>query len=170
MAHSSITNGYAFTYTPSSALSDGSHTVTINVSDNDGNAATQASRTYAIDTIAPTLNVTNPSNNFLTNTAALTVQGSTNDATSSPVTVTITLNGTGQGTVAVSGGTFTKAITLAEGPNTVVVTATDAAGKTTSVTRAGTLDTSIPTISSVTVSPNPAGTGNSMLISVVVSG
>lgn len=170
MAYSAITNGYAFTYTPPSALSDGSHTVTINVSDNDGNTAAQASRSYTVDTVAPTLNVTNPSNSFLTNTAALTVQGSTNDATSSPVTVAITLNGVDQGTVTVSSGTFTKSVTLTEGANTIVVTATDAAGRYTTVTRTGTLDTSAPVISSVSITPNPADTGESMLISVVVAG
>ena len=41
-----ITNGYSVTYTPSAALSDGSHTVTITVSDNDGNAATDLTREY----------------------------------------------------------------------------------------------------------------------------
>ena len=40
-----ITNGYSVTYTPATALSDGSHTVSITVSDNDGNAATAKSTT-----------------------------------------------------------------------------------------------------------------------------
>jgi len=170
MVYSAITNGYSCTYTPQTALSDGLHSVTINVSDYDGNAATQASRTYTVDTVAPTLNITNPANNFITNTAALTVQGSTNDATSSPVTVTVKLNNVDQGTVTLSSGAFTKAITLASGSNTIVITATDAAGKTTTVTLTGTLDTSIPVISSVTITPNPANTGESMLISVAVTG
>lgn len=170
MVCNAVTNGYDCTYTPPAALSDGSHTVTINVSDNDGNAATQASRTYTVDTVPPVLNVTSPTNNFLTNNAAMVVQGTTNDATSSSVTVTIKLNGTDQGAVSVTGGAFTKSLTLANGSNTIVVRSTDAAGKYSEVTITGTLDTSVPVISSVSITPNPADTGATMIISVEVVG
>lgn len=170
MTCTSVTNGYDCTYTPQTALTDGSHTVTINVSDNDGNAATQASRTYIVDTVAPTLNVTSPADGFLTNNASLTVAGSTNDTTSSPVTVTIKLNGVDQGTVTLTSGNFSKALTLASGSNTIVIRSTDAAGKYTEVTRTGTLDTSVPSISAVTITPNPADTGATMVISVTVTG
>ena len=165
-----ITNGYTVTATPSAALADGSHTVTVNVKDNDGNAAAQKTSTFKVDTVPPTLNVSAPSNGLITNQAAQTVTGTTNDATSSPVTVTITLNGTSQGTVSVgTNGSFSKAITLAEGVNTIVVTARDAAGKTSSVTRSVTLDTTVPKIVSASISPNPANTGASVVISVVVT-
>lgn len=170
MVCTAVTGGYDCTYTPQTALSDGPHTVTVDVSDFDSNTATQASRTYSVDTVAPTLNVTNPANNFLTNTAALTVQGSTNDATSSPVTVTIRLNTVDQGTISLTSGNFSKALTLANGANTIIVRSTDAAGKYTEVTLSGTLDTSVPSITSVTITPNPADTGESMLISVAVIG
>ena len=168
MVCTAVTNGYNCTYTPPTALSDGPHTVKINVSDNDGNTATQASRTYTIDTVPPTLNVTNPPNDFLTNNATMVVQGTTNDATSSPVTVTIKLNNVDQGAVNVSSGSFSKSITLAEGSNTIVVTAKDAANKTSTVTITGTLDSSVPVISSVSITPNPADTGQTMIISVGV--
>jgi len=170
MVCNAVTNGYDCTYTPQAALSDGSHTVTINVSDNDNNAATQASRTYTVDTVAPTLNITSPADNFITNNAALTVQGSTNDSTSSPVTVTIKLNGVDQGTVTVTGGNFSKALTLATGSNTIVVRSTDAAGKYTEVTITGTLDVSVPVISSVSIVPNPVDAGETMIITVEVVG
>lgn len=52
--------GYECSYTPATALSDGSHTVKFNASDNDGNAATQKSVTFKVDTVPPTLNVTSP--------------------------------------------------------------------------------------------------------------
>lgn len=169
MTCTAITNGYTVTYTPSSALSDGSHTVTINCSDHDGNAATQKSTTYTVDTTPPTLNVTSPTAGLITNKTSLTVAGTTNDATSSPVTIKIRLNGTDQGTVTVSSGSFSKAVTLTEGTNTLIVTATDKAGKTTSITRTVTLDTTVPVVSSVTISPNPVDTGGSVVISVVIS-
>lgn len=170
MVCTAVTNGYDCTYTPQTALSDGSHTITINVSDFDGNAAVQSSRTYTVDTIPPVLNITNPANNFITNTASLVVQGSTNDSTSSPVTVTIKLNNVDQGAVTVTSGNFSKSITLAEGANTIIVTSTDAAGKATTTTITGTLDTSVPVISSVTITPNPADAGASVIISVAVTG
>ena len=170
ITHSAISNGYSFTYTPGSALGDGSHTVTVNASDNDGNAATQKSTTFTVDTIPPTLNVTSPTEGMITSTPTLVVSGTTNDATSSPVTVNIKLNNADQGAVSVGGdGSFSKSVTLAEGANVIVVTATDSAGKTSSVTRNATLDTSIPHIVSATITPNPVDVGQTMLISVEVS-
>ena len=164
-----ITNGYSVTYTPSTALSDGSHTVTVTVSDNDGNAATAKSTTYKVDTVPPTLNITAPTNDLVTNAASLVVRGTTNDTSSSPVTVKITLRGADQGSITVgSDGTFTKTLTLTEGSNAIVITATDSAGKTSSVTRTVTLDTSLPVIKSATITPNPVDAGASMVISVVV--
>lgn len=169
ISNSAITNGYSFTYTPAEALSDGSHTVTVDISDHDGNTADQKTTTFIVDTVAPTLNVTAPTEGYITNTAELTVVGTTNDATSSPVTVKITLNSADQGAVTVNtGGTFSKQITLAEGANVIVITATDAAGKSTSITRNVTLDTSQPVITSATITPNPVDAGKTMLISVVI--
>ena len=170
VTHSAISNGYSFTYTPAQAMGDGNHTVTVDATDNDGNAATQKSTTFKVDTIPPVLNITSPAEGMITSTAALTVSGTTNDATSSPVTVKISLNGADQGAVTVGGdGAFGKAVTLREGANVIVVTATDAAGKSSSVTRNVTLDTSVPQIVSATITPNPVDAGQTMLISVEVS-
>lgn len=166
-----ITNGYSVTYTPASALSDGSHTVTVDIKDHDGNTATHKSTTYKVDTVPPTLNITAPAEGFITATASLNIVGKTNDATSSPVSVTIKLNGTDQGSVTVgSDGAFSKSVTLTEGSNTIVVTATDAAGKTSSVTRTVTLDTSVPKVVSATITPNPVDAGATMIISVEITG
>lgn len=169
ITHTAISNGYSVTYTPSAALSDGSHTVTINCKDHDGNAAAEKSTTYTVDTVPPTLNVTSPADGLITATSSVTVAGTTNDATSSPVVITISLNGTDQGTVAVgTGGTFSKVITLKKGSNTIIVKAKDAAGKESSVTRTVTLDTSVPKIKAATITPNPVDTGKTMVISVTI--
>lgn len=169
ITHTAITNGYSVTYTPSAALSDGSHTVTINCKDHDGNAAAEKSTTYTVDTVPPTLNVTSPADGLITAASSVTVAGTTNDVTSSPVVITISLNGTDQGTVAVgTGGTFSKVITLKEGSNTIIVKAKDAAGKESSVTRTVTLDTSVPKIKAATITPNPVDTGKTMVISVTI--
>lgn len=169
ITHTAITNGYSVTYTPSAALSDGSHTVTINCKDHDGNAAAEKSTTYTVDTVPPTLNVTSPADGLITAASSVTVAGTTNDATSSPVVITISLNGTDQGTIPVgTGGTFSKVVTLKEGSNTIIVKAKDAAGKESSVTRTVTLDTSVPKIKAATITPNPVDTGKTMVISVTI--
>ncbi len=170
MVCTQVTGGYNCTYTPQTALSDGGHTVTVNVSDNDGNTATQASRQYTVDTVPPILNVTHPSDGFITNNANVTVQGSTNDATSTSVTVKIKVNGVDQGNIPVTSGAFSKQIALANGNNTIIVTATDAAGQTTSVTIQGVLDTSAPVISTVEIVPNPVDAGATMIVKVTVTG
>lgn len=170
MTMTSITNGYQFTFVPRTALADGSHTIKADCSDNDGNAATQKTAKVTVDTTPPVLNVSTPENGLITATAACIVRGTTNDATSSPVTVTVKLNTNSAVTATVdSGGNFEKTITLAEGDNTIVITATDAAGKTSSVTRTVTLDTSVPKFTNLTIAPNPVNTSNSVVISVTIA-
>lgn len=165
-----ITDGYQCTYTPTAALSDGSHTIKIDAADNDGNAATQKSVTFKIDTVPPTLSVTAPTNGLITNKAACTVTGTTNDITSSPVTVTVKLNsGSAEAVTVGADGSFSKALTLAAGSNTITVVATDSAGKSTTVTRTVTLDTVAPTIKAVTLTPNPVDAGKTYVISVEVT-
>lgn len=165
-----ITGGYSCSYTPSSALSDGSHTIKIDASDNDGNAATQKSVTFKVDTVPPTLSVTAPAEGLITNASGVTVTGTTNDATSSPVTVTVKLNsGTAESVTVNSDGSFSKALTLASGVNIITIVATDSAGKSTTVTRTVTLDTGAPVIHSVTINPNPVDAGKTYIISVEVT-
>ena len=170
MVSKGITNGYQFTFTPQTALKDGSHTITITASDNDGNAATVVSSTFTIDTVPPTLTISSPTAGLITNKTALNVTGKTNDAISSPITLTMTLNGTSLGTVTVgSDGSFTKAVTLAEGTNSIVVTAKDGAGQTTSITLSVKLDTTVPELTGITLAQNPVSTSASVAITVEVS-
>ena len=93
----------------------------------------------------------------------------TNDVTSSPVSVTIKVGTTDQGAVTVgSDGSFSKEVTLAEGANTITITARDSLGKTTTMTRTVTVDTAPPVFESVTLSPNPVDAGKTYTISVKV--
>lgn len=165
-----IDGGYECSYTPGTALSDGSHTVKMDASDHDGNAATQKSVTFTVDTVAPTLTVTSPTDDLVTNESSVTVQGTTNDATSSPVEVTVKLNNETAQTVTVNqDGTFSKALTLVSGENTIVIVAKDAAGKTTTVTRTVKLDTGAPVFQSVVINPNPVDAGKTYVITVEVT-
>lgn len=172
MTATQVTNGYNVTYKPSAALTDGAHTITINVSDNDGNAADEVSRTFTTDTVQPTLSITAPSSNDTwVAVASYTVAGTTNDSISGIASVTISVNGTDAGAVTISGnGSFSKAVTLTEGENTIVITATDKAGKITTVTRTINLDTTGVEITNVVINPNPVNVNNSYTITVTAKG
>ena len=161
---------YTCSYTPTTALSDGTHIIKISASDYDGNVATQKSVTFTVDTVPPELSVSAPVDNLVTNQSSLVVKGTTNDVTSSPVTLTIKLNGGTEQTVEVgSDGSFTKTLTLVTGENTIVITAKDGAGKTSTVTKKVVLDQTAPVIQSVTISPNPVNAGATYTISVEVT-
>lgn len=159
-----IDGGYKCTCT-SPTLKDGSHTISVKASDNDGNAAAAKTATFTIDTVPPTLQITAPSNDLITNQKAVTVTGKTDDATSKPVTVTVN----GVAVTVGTNGTFTKEVTLAEGANTVTIVAKDKAGKTTTVTRRVTVNTSAPVIKSITLSPNPVDCGKTFIIAVEIT-
>lgn len=157
--------GFTCSYTPTTALSDGSHTITVNASDYDGNAATAKTTTFKVDTVPPTLSVISPEEGLVTNQATITVSGTTNDATSSPVTLTINSDPVEVG----ADGAFSTTITLNSGENTITIIATDSAGKSTTVTRHVTLDTGAPVFQSVTITPNPVDAGKTFVISVEVT-
>ena len=164
-----ITGGYQCEYTPKTALADGNCTYTISVSDNDGNTSETVTTTFKIDTQPPTLNVTSPDSGVFTNSKTITVSGSTSDQTSSPVTITIKVGSKDQGAVTVNNdGSFSKTVTLENGLNTITVTATDTAGKTSQVTRTITLKTDAPTFKNVSITPNPVDAGKTYVISVEV--
>ena len=165
-----VSGGYECTYTPGNALADGSHTVKIDASDFDGNAAAQKSVSFKIDTVPPTLSISSPSDKLITNKTAITVTGKTNDATSSPVTVTIKLNsGNAEAVEVGADGAFSKALTLVAGSNTITVVAKDAAGKSTTVTRTVIVDQTAPVIKSITINPNPVDAGKTYVICVEVT-
>lgn len=164
-----ISNGYNVVCVPS-ALKDGSHTLSVSVQDNDGNSASSSTIKFTTDTIAPTLSVTAPAENGqYVAESAYTVKGTTSDSTSGVPIIKIALNGTDQGAVTVSGGSFSKGITLVTGTNTIVVTATDKAGKVTTITRTINLDTSSPVIASIVIDPNPVNVGASYTVTIEVT-
>lgn len=157
--------GFNCSYVPTSALGDGSHTVYIDAKDHDGNAAVQKSVQFTVDTVAPTLNVTSPTEGLKTNEDTVTVSGTTNDATSSPVKVTVN----GDAVTVQENGSFSKVVTLTEGENTITVIATDSAGKQTTVVRHVTKDTGAPVFQSIELVPNPVDAGQTYIIRVKVT-
>lgn len=161
VTHTAIADGYSFAAN-CGALTDGRHTVTVDAADNDGNAAVQASVSFTTDTVPPVLSVTAPTEGQWTNQAAVTVSGTTNDVTSSPVTLTVN----GKAATVNADGSFVAQVQLTEGENAITVVAKDAAGKTSTVTRTVYLDTAAPTITEITLAPNPVDAGATYIIRV----
>ncbi len=161
-----IEGGYNCTYTPTNALVDGSHTLIFNASDNDGNAASAVTISIKIDTVPPTLTISEPTEGLITNAESVTVSGVTNDTTSSPVTVTVN----NESVTVNADGSFSTSVTFtSEGSHTITIIATDAAGKTTTITRNITIDRTAPVITGVTLTPNPVDAGATYIISVTVT-
>lgn len=165
-----VTGGYNISYMPSTALGDGSHTITINVSDKDGNAAISATRSFVVDTVKPTLTVNNPAAGAgPVNKAAYTVNGTVADVTTGVTALTVKVNNSAATAVTPdNAGNWSKTITLTEGTNTILVTATDGAGNTTSVTRTIVLDTVAPIITAIEITPNPVNVGGTVTITITV--
>ncbi|ADU70507.1 Ig-like domain repeat protein [Pantoea sp. At-9b] len=153
--------GGTWSYT-TTTLSDGTHPLSVTVTDTAGNVSGTTSATVIVDTVAPAaVSGLAASNNNGSTPVAIANNGSTNDNTpavsgtaEAGSKVSIYDGTTLLGTVtAGSNGawTFTTS-TLADGPHTLNVTATDAAGNvspTASVTL--TVDTVVPTASSLVV-------------------
>ena len=160
-----ITKGFNCSYKIPTSLSNGTHSFSLKVSDHDGNAATEVVTSFTVDTVPPALTITSPADGLITNEESLTVSGTTNDVTSTPVTVTV--NGTP--VTVQSNGSFTTTITLRSGSNTITVIATDAAGLKTTITRTVTLDTGAPVFQEISIVPNPVDAGKTYVISVKVT-
>ena len=165
MTKTAVTGGYKCTCKPASALKDGSHTIAITATDNDGNTSAAKTSTFTVDTVPPTLSITAPAEGLVTNKKTVTVTGKTDDATSKPVTVTVNGSAATVGT----DGSFSKDVILTEGANKITIIATDKAGKTTKVVRNVTLDTAAPVIKSITITPNPVDCGKTFIISVEIT-
>lgn len=161
----SLSSGtYTCSYVPDDAIADGIHTLKFSCSDNDGNSA-EKSISVTVDTVPPTLNVSLPANNLKTNVATVTVSGTTNDLTSSPVILTVNDNEVNVN----SNGSFSTTIPLNVGENIITIVSTDGAGKSTTVTRTVYYDNTAPTINSISIVPNPVDAGKTFVISVNVT-
>ena len=167
-----VDGGYHLVCVPTGEqiLEDGDYTMTVSITDHDGNVSDTVSVSFTCDTVPPELSVSAPVDGFATSAATVTVVGATNDATSAPVIVSLTLNGRDMGTATINqDGTFEKELTFfEEGDQTLVVTATDKSGTSTVITRRFYFSTDIPVIEDVVIEPNPADHGTTYTIRVTV--
>lgn len=146
-----VEGGYDLSYAVPEALPEGSTTISVGVSDKDGNAADPASITCTIAVTAPTISLSSPTEGLVTNQAAVQITGITSDDQLTSVTLTVTVNGHDQGPVTVDGQTGAFAVSanpshMQEGSNTIIVKVVDATGLEAEITRNVTLDTIPPRI------------------------
>ncbi len=125
------------TCTPGTALPQGAVALRATIADFAGNLSAPATRNVTIDSIAPIIAVTAPTAGLLTKQATQVVTGSVSEVT------TLTINA--QAVTLAADRTFTQSLTLAEGPNTTTLRATDPAGNVGTATVQATLDTVAPT-------------------------
>jgi uncharacterized protein YhjY with autotransporter beta-barrel domain len=119
--------GTGFSYTPATALGQGSHTVYAQATNAGGPSPNSNTNTFTVDSVAPAApTIAAPANGSTTGTRRPAITGSAESGT----IVTVTINGSVAGnTVATGGGySFTPTADLPVGSNTVSVVATDAAG------------------------------------------
>jgi RHS repeat-associated protein len=134
---------------------EGPEAVTATVKDYAGNTSQPATVAFTIDTLPPTVTISSPANGSLTNQRQLTVAGSVSEP------ATLTLNGA---PVVASNLAFAQSITFQEGPNPIVVTATDRAGNQGQASIQVTLDTIPPApVASQAVTVTAPSGGSSMV-------
>ncbi|WP_225888062.1 adventurous gliding motility protein AgmC [Myxococcus xanthus] len=127
-------------------LAEGDHLLLVRAVDAAGNVdPTPAQYAWTVDLTPPVAPlITSPANGAVLNDGVVTIIGTADGAEF----VMLTLNGTTYGPITVDAGgnwSFTPPVTLADGPYTVVVTATDEAGNTSAPTSSTfTVDTAAP--------------------------
>ncbi len=144
-------------------VANGTHTITVSVSDAAGNSGSATTSSFVIDTIAPSIVITGgPVAGGLTNdntpTFTFTVSGATVTECrfdAQPFTACTT--------------TFTPGTALGEGARTFEIRAADAAGNTTSTTRTFTVDTVAPAVT-ITAQPPALSNNNDPAVSFTVTG
>ncbi|MGH2905162.1 MAG: adventurous gliding motility protein AgmC [Solirubrobacterales bacterium] len=125
------------------SLTDAAHSVAVRATDQAGNQGT-TTRNFTVDTTFPTVTILTPANGANLNTATPTV------------TFTVTDNNLGATTCSVDGGAYSACSSpwttpsLTDGPHTLNVRHTDAAGNVATSSRSVTIDTSLPLAPNIT--------------------
>ncbi len=141
-------------------LSDGSHMVTLRVYDKAGNY-NETTFSFNVDTVAPTLSITAPENNMITNSSSMQVQWSGKDNV-----------GIAYYEIKVDNGAWKKVVNatsytlnLQDGQHTIYVKAVDKAGNYKIAEVSVTVDTQPPTVQITSPSANSNITAKYVVVS-----
>jgi uncharacterized protein YfaP (DUF2135 family) len=131
-------------FTETLTLVEGENTIVLRAVDSFGNdAQTSSTTTVDLDTDAPSVTLSAPSTS---NDATVTVTGTVTDE-SAVSTAELIVNGNSQTLSLASDGSYSVSVTLAEGENTIEVSATDEFGNTGTASTTTTVDSTIPSLS-----------------------
>ncbi|MFZ5877053.1 MAG: Ig-like domain-containing protein [Nitrospirota bacterium] len=133
-----------FTITTALPSFDGISNFSVTAQDLSGNTGSATLRIIR-DRTPPALTVTTPLEGAAVNTPTLTVAGTVVDRTVG-VPVTVSVNGQPPTALLSSGLTYSGAVTVAQGLNTLEIVATDEAGNTSRLTRTVLLDLGPPSV------------------------
>ena len=156
-------------FTASVNLAAGMNTIDVTATDIAGNTSS-GKRTVMYDPFAPSVAITNPEEDITTDQPGITITGTVTDALT-PVTATITVDGT-TSDLTVASGTFSQTVIFsATGSHAIIVTAMDQAGNSASAQRNILYvisDALGPHTSNVIASPNPVSVGTTITLSAAV--
>lgn len=139
-----------------SALADGVYTISGQAEDEVGNQGLTATSTFRVDTMAPSLSISSPTNNALTNDNTPTLSGSSDPSAMVTVVIKDSMGATlfTQMLVADAMGLWSvDASMLNDGTYTFEATTTDRSGNSASSTTSFTIDTVPPSLAISTPSP-----------------
>ncbi|GFO70066.1 hypothetical protein GMLC_36450 [Geomonas limicola] len=139
---------------------EGRNTFVITAVDNAGLETTD-SRSITLDTTAPAIGVDTPADNSVVSSRTLTCTGQMDNIG----TVSATVNGGAPQQAAMTGSAFEISLNLADGTNTVFLTATDLAGNSSTVKRTVVSDTTTPALA--VTSPAADATVNATSVTIV---
>ena len=146
------------TFSYAVTLITGPNTITTIATDVNGNQTTDT-RTITLDQTAPVLTLSTLASNSFTNNATLNVAGTVTDSAG---IASLTINGSA--VTVNSNGSFSYAVTLITGANTITTIATDLAGNKTTDTRTITLNQTVPALSITQPADNSATSTASLQI------
>jgi hypothetical protein len=132
------------------SLADGSHTVTVRVTDNAGNV-NSASASFVVDTVAPVLSINSPTSGSYNNTGSVTVSWTATDGGSGIAKTEINVD---SGPWTPISGTGYSLTSMANGAHTVTIRATDNAGNMNTESVTFTVDTVKPVLNIVAPVPD----------------
>ena len=138
-------SGNEFTYTPTDALSDDPHVVTVVVTDANGRMA-QASTEFTVDIPGPTVMIHVPDAGQMYDISRPVIHGEFSGV-AAPVSLSLTLNGAAVTAAGDNTFTYTPTDALDDGEYTLVAEVTDANGKMAKATAIFTVRLPVPKVS-----------------------